>query len=82
MPGRIIIRVTTPVIKYMLSLIENANFIICTVVKLSNSSIIAQSCSRVQCQGLEYSTFLIVCLGIPLRNYSNKLEVIPAVIYF
>ena len=47
MPGRITVRVTTPVIEYMLSLTENANFIICTVVKLSNSSIITQSCFRV-----------------------------------
>ena len=67
MPGHITVTVTTPVIKYMLSLNENANFIICTVVKLSNSSIIPNLVP--ECQGLEYSSFLIVCIGIPHRNH-------------
>ena len=62
MPGSITIRATTPVIKYMLLLIGNANFIVCTVVKLSHSLIIAQSCSWL------YSSLLIVCLGIPHRK--------------
>ena len=63
MPGPITIRVTTPVIKYMLFLIENANFIVCTVVKLSVSSIIVHSCSWVSGRLQERSVYSNSVIG-------------------
>ena len=58
MPGPITIRVTTPVIKYMLFLIENANFIVYYQFLQLSSTLVPG------CQGLEYWSLLIVCLRV------------------